>query len=296
MVICPDLGVQTSALQGRADIVLDEVTLLVREHVHGGIAGLAVQRLVLKGNGIDGGTVRLESLDILDKVLGKSARVLSAIAGQVAIVQVVVLGVAVNSIVQLHPGGRAPGRSENLQVGVEALHLRQHGGHGSTTVTKVEAGEVGVGVASIVVVRVNWVGGQVRGANGVAHESEVCTRRSHKLAEQLAEGAGRQLVEGGDGSISHGSTKAGDLLLVTRARVVDGQGPSRRARASIALNGSRNRGELVVTGRVGRKGRGTSRARAVSRFRRKGHAEGSLANERGENRGTHFVVLVLFLL
>lgn len=288
MVVSPDLGAQTSVLQRRADIVLDEVSLLVREHVHGGIAGLAVQGLVLEGDGVDGGAVGLIGLDVLDKVLGKGGRVLGTIASQVTIVEVVVGGGAVNGVVELHPAGRAPGGSEDLEVGVEALHLGQHLGHGSTTVTKVEAGEVGVGIATIVVVGVGWVSRQVRGTNGVTHEGEASTSRSHQLVEQRAERAGRQLVERSDGGIGHGSTKSGNLLLVTRAGVVDGQVPGGRARRSVALNRSRDGGQLVVAGRVGGIGLGTSRARAVSRFRRQSNGEGGLASEGGDERGTHF--------
>lgn len=288
MVVSPDLGAQTGRLQGRGDVVLDQVSLLVREHVHGGIASLAVQGLVLEGNGIDGGAVRLECLDVLDKVLGKSSRVLSTVVGEVTIVQVVVVGVAVNGVVQLHPSRSTPGRSKDLEVGVEALHLSQHGGHGSTTVSEVEASHARVSVAAVVVISVGWVARQVRGTDGVAHEREAGTSTSHELVEQLAEGAGRQLVEGSDGGISHGSTETDDLLLVATAGVVDGQVPSRWARASIALNGSSNGGELVVTSLVGCVGLGTGSTRAVSGLRRHSNADGCLAKHGGDESVTHF--------
>lgn len=69
VVVGPYLGVQTGSFQGRPDVVLDERPGLVGINVHGRVSGLAVERLILNGDGVDACALVCVRLDILDKVL-----------------------------------------------------------------------------------------------------------------------------------------------------------------------------------------------------------------------------------
>lgn len=70
VVVGPDPGVEARVPQRRPDVLLRHPRRLVRGLVHGDVpAALAVQGLVLERDGVDGGAVVLECLQVLHEVL-----------------------------------------------------------------------------------------------------------------------------------------------------------------------------------------------------------------------------------
>lgn len=181
----PDLhAAQTCVGQGGTNVILNQIRRFVGIDVHGRVARLAVQRLVLNGNGVNGRANVIVRIDVVHKVLGKvrcDIRAGGWARGEIAIVQIVASGVAVDVAVELHPSRWAPRGSENLRIAVQILHTREHVGHGVAPASKVESVEVRIGRRSTVIVGVGRVSRQIRGTNGVPKETEARTLGSHKV-------------------------------------------------------------------------------------------------------------------
>jgi hypothetical protein len=130
VIVRPDGRVEAGIAERRTNVILDQPAGLVRVNVHGRHTGLAVQGLVLDGDGINGDAERLVSLEVLDKVL--------SVLVNIGMVQVVVHRGALDDAVQLHPSRGTPHGSEHRQIRLQGLHPGKQFGHGGAPVAEIE--------------------------------------------------------------------------------------------------------------------------------------------------------------
>jgi hypothetical protein len=143
VVISPDLSLNAGLLQRRTDVILDEVGRLVGGHIHGGVSRVAVERLILDGDGIDSHAIFGKGLYILNKVLAERLAILG--------VQAVVRGNAVDHAIQLHPARRAPDRSQQSDTSGNAAELVDETRHGSTIRSYAKLGQRNIGGGRVII-------------------------------------------------------------------------------------------------------------------------------------------------
>lgn len=132
VVISPNLSVQARLFQRRPDVVLDQASRIVCADIHGRISILAVEWLVLNGDGIDSHATVGKGLDVLDKVIGVCVCVLR--------VEVVVVGGARSDAIELHPARWAPAGAQQLHRSAGRGKLANPANHVVASIGQAPAG------------------------------------------------------------------------------------------------------------------------------------------------------------
>ncbi len=190
------------------EIAGDEAALVYGIDKHGRVAVVLVQRLVLRGDVVDGNAIGLVSLDEFGEVSGESSVVRR------------VERAAIQAAIGFHPCRGRPGQGQDLDLRVDGKRGFDGRQDVGLVVRDRELAQLRVGRARCDVVIGVAREGEIGSAHGLAQEGKVDALRAEQVGHDLVALRGGELIPDQVGSgVGKGSPDAVEALVANR--VVD---------------------------------------------------------------------------